>query len=209
MPLNDTALASGMKDALGFSAKPTSAQNADFAGSIVKHLMTGIVSFLPGTITGTAPPSGGPLTNGAGSGGKIIHIPPGLAALLAAALGAATPEISGMANAISNHIVAAGLVSFKTGSITGACANTPTSPGPLVGAGANGAIEGLSGPAMAALMASGMGKGAPSPELSKMCDAICNHIMKNAVVTLPLVSGLCGPGGGPITLGAAAGGTIA
>lgn len=209
MPLKDAALAVEIKDSLGFGALETSGKNSDFAGGIVKHIKTGIVAFAPGTITGNAPSSGGPLSNGAGKGGKIALIPAGLEGLLAAAFGAVTPEIKGMANAITTHIVTAGSVTFKSGSITGTCSNSSSSPGVLAGAGANGIIEGLNGAALAALMASGIKQGAPSPQLLKMCDAICKHIMTNAKVTLPVVTGVCAAGGGPITGGTAAGGTIA
>lgn len=213
MPLAGPKVAEEIKKALGFSTKPTSPQTAAMANAIVAHTMTGIVAFLPGTITGIVNPAGGEaLQNGAGMNGKITLVPAGLEGLLMAAIGAATPEIKGMANAITTHIMLAGVVSFKAGSITGTCTNVgpPTpAPGPLtLGMGTNGIIEGLNGAEMACLIATALKQAVASPEISSMCDAVCKHIMDQAKVTLPLVVGVCNPLG-TLDLGAASGGIIA
>jgi hypothetical protein len=207
MPLNPSKLADEIKAAAGQGDKDTTVVNLQFATAIVSFLQTGVVSFLPGTITGTAPPSGGPLIAGEGSGGMIVLVPAAFMPFLALAFGPPTPQVLGMANGMAAHFLT-GTVSFTAGQITGACANTPTTPGPLVGVGAGGKIGGLSGSGMAKLWAAGIGQTSASPELQKMSDAIVKHVMDNATVSLAVVSGLCSAGGGPITLGAGTGGTI-
>jgi hypothetical protein len=182
------------------------------AADIVSHIQSGIVAFAPGTITGTAPPSGGPLSAGAASGGVITLIPSALTAAFISTFGNNTAEIAGFANAISTHIMS-GTVSFSSGNITGTCTNTPPaptpSPGPLVGgAGSGGKIVGLTGNGLATLIAAGINQSYISPQVLQMSTEIVNHIMDNAEVTLPLVTATCPAGGGSITLGAAAGGTI-
>lgn len=204
-------LAVEMKDGLGFGAQATSSKNLQFAQAILTHLKTGIVVFAPGTVTGTAPPSGGPLTLGTAAGGLITAlVPVAFNTLLVAVFGTATTEIMALATSISGHFTSTGLVSFATGGITGVCSNTIVNPGVLVGAGANGKITVGPGAVLAASMASAMGKPAPTPQLIAMCSAITDHVNLNAVVTLPAasVSGVCASGGGPVTLGAAVGGII-
>jgi hypothetical protein len=207
--MNPTQLGADIRDALGFSSKPVSAQLAGMAANIVTHEKTGVVSFAPGGVTGTAPPSGGPLTLGAANGGIVLLVPSALEALFTTTFGGSTSQTNGMAIAMSTHFQTA-LAAFATGGITGACANTPTSPGPLVGAGANGTLSGLDGSALASAVATAIGQASPSSQLSDMCDVIVNHIMDNGAVTLPPASvvGVCSAGGGPVTLGAATGGLI-
>lgn len=209
MPMNPTQLAEDIRDALGFASLAVPPQTAAMAAAIVAHVQTGVVTFLPGTVTGVAPPSGGPLTLGAAMGGTVLLVPSALEAAFIAAFGTSTPEISGMAIAMSTHFATV-LAAFATGTITGACSNTPVSPGVLVGAGANGTLSGLIGATLASTVASGIGQAATSPQLSAMCDVIVNHIMDNGVVTLPPASvvGVCSAGGGPIVAGAATGGFI-
>jgi hypothetical protein len=207
MTLNASTLADNIKNALGFSAYSTSAQNSGLASAIVAHLMTGVVTFLPGTVTGVAAPSPGPLSNGAASGGTILLVPSALEAALVAVFGTSTPQILGMADAISIHFMT-GMVSFATGNITGVCTNTPLSPGTFTGVGANGTISGLSGSTLATQMATGISQAAPTPQLTAMCNAIVSHVQGNAVVTLPLVVGVTSAGGGPLAAGAATGGLI-
>jgi hypothetical protein len=210
MALNATALATAIKNGLGFGSQPTSTKNINMATDIVTHIKSGTVAFAPGTITGTAPPSGGPLSNGAGSNGTITLVSSALATAFIATFGHNTSQIAGLANAISTHIMT-GTVKFDSGNITGVCANTPppaSAPGPLIGAGVGGKIVGLSGSGLASAIASGINQSTVSPQVLQMSTEIVNHIMNNAVVALPLVSGLCPGGGGSISLGAAAGGTI-
>lgn len=208
MAMNGATLATAIKGGLGFGALATSAKNLALANAIVAHAQSGVVSFAPGTIVGTAPPSGGPLIAGAGTGGTILLVPSALVSALVSAFGTSTSQIVGLANAISNHI-ATGLVVFAPGTIIGACSNTPVSPGVLAGSGAGGTITGLSGPVLATAITSGIGQGAPTSQVTNMATEIVNHIMSLGVVTLPVVTAVCSAGGGPIVGGTAAGGTIA
>jgi len=208
MAMNPTVLADAIKNGLGFGALPTSGKNTGMAADIVMHVQSGVVNFAPGTIVGTAPPSGGPLIAGAGTGGLITLVPTALASAFAITFGVMTPEIQALATAISSHVSTLGTVTFAPGTITGACSNTPVSPGVLAGAGAGGTIIGLVGAVLAADIASGIGQPGPTPELINMATEITDHIMNFAVVTLPLVTGVCSAGGGPIVAGTAAGGTI-
>lgn len=212
MAMNATALATAIRDALGFSDKPVSSQSTGMAAAIVTYLSSSaIINFLPGTITGTAPPSGGPLQDGAGSDGVITGlVGADLASEMKTQMGlpSVTAQLTAEAGAICDEVMN-GTVAFSTGSVTGVCGNTPTSPGPLTGQAAGGQISGISASAMADAMASAMG-GPATPQLTAMCTAIATHIMGNAVVVvaMPNVTGTCSAGGGPVTLGAAAGGSM-
>jgi len=210
MALNANQMAEDMKIALGFVTEPTSEENKNMAADIIAHLQTGVVSHAPGTVTGIAPPSGGPLINGAASNGIIVLVPADLVARFVATFKISTPEIIGMATAISTHLIT-GLVSFSTGSITGICSNTAVNPGTLIGEGVGGTINGLDGAAMASLMANLMGKPGTTPELESMTGAIVSHIQNNAEVTYLTgsVTGTASAGGGPIIAGTAVSGSIA
>ncbi|MEM4379059.1 MAG: hypothetical protein QXL01_00030 [Thermoplasmatales archaeon] len=208
MAMSGPILADAIKVGLGFGAHATSAQNLGMANNIVMHIQSGVVNFASGTIVGIAPPSGGPLIDGAGTGGSITLVPATLELAFATTFGVLTPEISGLANAISLHVSSLGTVTFASGTITGVCTNTPLSPGVLIGSGSGGTIVGLSGAVLATAIATGIGQAAPTPQLINMATEIVNHIMGFAVVTLPSVTGTCPAGGGPIIGGAAAGGTI-
>jgi hypothetical protein len=209
MAMDGTQLAEDIKTAIGQSAQLTSDINKNMAKDIVDHIMTGIVSHSPGTVTGTAPSSGGPLTDGAATAGAIVLVAADLTARFVATFGVSTPEIIGMATAISTHVMT-GLVEFSSGTITGTCGNTVTSPGPLVGEGSGGEVKGLDGSALAILMASSMGKSETTLELEAMCKAIVDHIMDNAEVSYltGAITGTCSAGGGPIAAGAGVGGSI-
>ena len=205
-------LADLMKDALGFGDFDTSDENLGFAEAIVEHLQTAVVNHLPGSILGIAPPSGGPLTNGEAVPvpGNILLVPADLVAGLSAKLGQSTPEIAGIAEAISEHFLTAG-VQFETGDITGTCTNTPASPGALIGEGTGGKIVFLSGPILAAEMADGINQPSVSPELLELANAIVDYVGDNAEVSYATgtVTGTAPAGGGPIPDGAGTGGTIA
>lgn len=207
MPLNPSKLADEIKAGAGHGDKDTSVVNLQFATAITSFLQTGVVSFLPGTVMGTAPPSGGPLINGSANGGVIVLIPATFMPFLALAFGPPTPQVLGMANGMAAHFIT-GMVSFSSGQIVGACSNTPTTPGVLVGTGSGGKISGLSGDGLSKAWALGVGQTSASPELKKMSDAIVKHVMDNATVTLSVVSGVCSAGGGPIVAGAGTGGII-
>jgi hypothetical protein len=210
VPMVDALLAEEINTAIG-QPPPASAQTKGLAKSIINELKTaGLVNFLPGTVMGVAPPSGGPVTNGSASGGLILGPTP--ATLLAQmisnmGLAGSTPQVLAEATAIVTHILT-GKVAFKPNTVTGACSNSPVSPGALTGAAMGGQISGLDGGAMASLM--GAAFGGVSPQLKAKCQAICDHIMKNAQVsfTMGTIIGVCSAGGGPVAAGAGTGGKI-
>jgi hypothetical protein len=199
-----------LKTGLGFGALPTSAETLGMSTAIIAEFALGVVSHAPGTVTGTAPGSGGPLIGGAAAGGLIAGMTPAsLAANMQTFMGKPliTPELLGMATGMVTHFLL-GLVGFST--ITGVCGNSATSPGPLVGEGSGGLISGYDGTAMATLIATAMGKGLPTFELVQMCTELVNYIMSEAEVTYVTgqVTGTCSAGGGPIAAGAGVGGVI-
>lgn len=207
MPLNGGDLAVEIKDSLGFGSQDTSTKNLNMAANIVAHIQTGIVSFAPGSVTGEAPASGGPLLNGAATGGTITLVPSALQALFIATFGISTPQIIAFAQAISNHIMT-GSVEFSSGNITGACTNTTSNPGVLTGVGVDGTISGLDGTALASSIAAALGKPTVSQQVTDMAQAIVDHVMNNASVSLPVVTATCPVNGGDIELGTATGGII-
>lgn len=209
MGMSGSTLADAIKSGLGFGAYATSTKNLGLANAIVAHVQTAVVTFAPGTITGTAPPSGGGLIGGAGTNGVIVLVPAALESALVAVFGISTPEILGLADAISLHVSGLGKVTFSSGSITGVCTNTPVAPGTFTGTGSNGHVIGLSGSTLAAAITAGIGQTIPTSQLTNMATEIVNHIMNNAVVTLALATGACSAGGGPIAAGTGSGGTIA
>lgn len=212
MAMNVDKLADEIRLAGGLPP-PTTAPNKGMAKAIIDELKTlSVVSFKPGGVTGKAPGSGGKLTTGAASGGKIVG-PAGktLAKKMSKEMmlgGAVTPDLLKMASGITTHYLT-GTVTFPVGKITGKCTNSGGSPGALIGEGSGGKIVGLSGPLLAGLCAAAFG-GVKSKELVAICTAIVNHIQKNAEVTFTTgaVTGACPSGGGPVTLGAAAKGTV-
>lgn len=204
-------LATAIRTGMGFPT-PNSAQLVGWSSGVISHLISaGIVNFAPGTITGSTSP-GGSLSSGAGSGGIVSGLSGSAMAPLVAS-GAGYPGVSSIlqiyCNQIAIHIMT-GLVTFDPGNVTGSCTSTPLSPGPLVsGAATNGKLNGLSGPTLANLIHSAVGyPGSTSSKLIQFCTAICNYLMANASVTFltGTVTGVCPPGGGPLSAGAASGG---
>lgn len=210
MPMVANDMADLLKNGLGFGTDPTSNETKGMARAIIAEFGIAIVSNAPGTVNGAAPPSGGPLTGGTAVGGLIAGMAGAtLAAKMQMEMGkpSITPQLLGFAGAMALHFLT-GLVSFTL--ITGACTNTPVSPGALTGAGANGKIAGYSGPTLATAIAAGIGQPSASAPLISMCTNLVTYIMANATVTYAgTVVGICPAGGGPITAGAASGGTIA
>jgi hypothetical protein len=209
MAMNAAALADEIKEAAGQS-KETSKENKAEAEAIVEELQQmGLVTLATPFITGTCP-SGGPLSGGQAKMGVILGISgPTLAARMAQKMGfgAPSPQLLGKATGIATHIMT-GKVSFASGKVAGTCGNSPTSPGPFAGAASGGKIEGLDGSGMAALVSKGIGQASASPELTKVCKAICDHVQKNAEVMFAVVAGTCPPGGGPLVALPAVGGKI-
>lgn len=212
MAMDIGVLGLAIRDALGFSDQPVSTESKGMASAIIKHIKAnGLVSFAPGGVTGEAPSSGGPMQNGAGANGTIAGLSgPGLAEEMRGEMGlpSITKQLKTEAQAICDEVMK-GVVSFEKGQVTGGCTNSPTSPGPMAGAAANGKISGISAPSMANTMASAMG-GPATAQLQAMAAAISSHIMTSAVVSFVMggITGACSPGGGSVSLGAGAAGKI-
>ena len=211
MALNPANLASEIQKALGMSGAPSKELIGE-ATAICDEVLKALVSFAPGAIVGVAPPTGGPLTLGAGTGGTISGMTgSSLANDMKTQMN--KPKISKQLQAVADAIVShtmTGLVEFAPNMILAACSNTATSPGAVTGLiSTGGQISGLSGQPLSALMAEAFG-GKVSPQLLKMCDAITNHIMSNSITgfVAAQVVGTASAGGGPIAAGAGVGGTI-
>jgi len=204
-----TDLADDLKAALGFGALATSQQTLDLSKDIIDHIKLGVVSNAPGTIVGSTTPAS-PLTLGAGTGGVVLLVPSDLQNKLITSFGVSTPEIVAMATAISTFI-SLGAIIFAPGSITGDCTSTPGAPGPLAnGEGVGGTIT-LGPPAtLASNIATAIGQASVSTQLTDFCAALVTYIQDNAEVSYPSgsVTGVCPMAGGPLTLGAGAGGSI-
>jgi len=188
-----------------------------WAKAIIMELTTNaVVANAPGTITGDAPPTGGPLINGEGKNGLITKLEEAnLADNVSSFTGRSpvTAQLIGFSKGIVDHIMAMGRVEFASGNIIGACTNTPPPPPPglpgmFTGSGSNGEVTSLDGAQMALLVKDNVGYPDVSPELEAMCTAICNYIMDNAEVIYALCSGTAIAGGGPIVGGFAAAGII-
>lgn len=217
MGMSGSALADAIRSAMGFPL-PVSNQLLGWGNAIVAHIQTGTVSNASGTVTGTVPPTGGPLIAGAADNGVIAGLNGStLASLIfsdvAVYPGSVTAQLLATATSIVSHVLT-GKVKFNSGNITGVCTNTPLpSPGILTGgAGSNGVIYNLSGSTLASLIHSSVGyPGSVSAKLIQFSTAIVNYVMANAVVTYApgSVTGVCPSGGGSLSGGAASGGTIA
>lgn len=210
MAMNPSALAQAIKEGLEFGDKPTTAQLIGEASAIIAWLATGTAVNAPGTVTGNAPPTGGPLAGGAASNGTLIGLVPSvLVGFMQSYMGfpSITPELQAMATAITTHFLAAGKVSFT--SITGVCTNTLVAPGVLIGAGAGGKISNIDGDALVQIMSAMMGKTPPSKQHRAKCVKLVEYIKQNATVTYAgTVTGVCSAGGGPVIAGTALGGLI-
>lgn len=207
MALSADVLAAAIQAALGQSG-PISEKNKDLAKGIVDQVVSSsLVTLPPGTVLGTCPP-GGPLAAGSASGGMISAlVPDAMAQEIAAGDGGPDKKIIDLAKAICTHIQTA-VVVFAPGTIIGACTNTPTTPGPFVGTASGGKITGLSGDALAQLIAPDQG-GTVSPQLKAMAGAITDHVQSaGEAVFASGVTGVAPMGGGPLTAGAGVGGKI-
>lgn len=203
MALDSEELAGQIQTDMGFSGD-LSDELIAIATAIVDHMGTAVVTFA--TMTGTAPPSGGPLSDGAGVGGMIVLVAATLIADLKSNLGEDTPELEQLGEALSSELANA-TCEFESGNVVGTCANTAANPGPLVGTAADGTVVGLVGLSIANAIASEFG--APlTQQLKDLGDAIADYITGNAEVSLATVAGLCSAGGGPVAAMTGAGGTI-
>lgn len=216
MALDKAALAAEINDAIAAtdgngSPIPVTPEMEAYAEAVVTTLQAGLVNHaIPGLVTGTTAP-GAPLAAGAASNGLVsVLVPATWSAAMLAAIPApqAAPNLTVEATASTAYLMASCLVGFSSGSITGTCTSTPTSPGPLAaGQGMGGSISGLDGASWANAVMPPNGDSSLSQAIYK---AIVKHIQDNAQVQYAVgtVNGTCPPGGGPLALGLAAGGTI-
>src|SRR5690606_37899439 len=103
----------------------------------------------------------------------------------------ATKNIGKENDALINNI-ATGTVVFEAGAITGTCASTGESPGPLVsGAGTGGKLVGLSGSGAAAAVKSATGFS--GPDSIKHYTALIDYLLENVEAIYPpgSVVGVC------------------
>jgi hypothetical protein len=132
-----------------------------------------------------------------------------MSAIAAASAPLIAPMILIESTVIAAYILEAAMISVAAGGISGTSSETPApAPGPLlVGAGAQGKIGGLVGSVLAPRV-SAMTL-ASGPLQVPHYTALCDFIMTNAVVSYAAgtVLGVCT--GGQLTVGAAAGGTVA
>lgn len=222
MPMVGSDLADFIKSNMGFDQYPMSNQLAGISNDIVNHLKTGTVSNLPGTVTGTAPPTGGllgsslppvPGPDGAATNGVIVLVPADLQGRFVATFGQSTPQILALATTLSSFFIT-GVADFAKGNITGNCTNVAVpapAPGPLLlGMGVNGTIKSLVSSTLASNLAAAFGQPSSNPKLDGLAAAITDYVSNNATLAYAIgsVVAICPAGGGPITLGAATGGTI-
>jgi len=209
--MDEELLAEEIKEALGAQDQETSDESIGFARAIIKEFtLKGLVNFAPGGITGVAPPSGGPLINGAGSNGIISGITgPSLASniVLFAGFPGASAEVLQFAASFTSYVISTGKVAYKPGEVTGICSNTGANPGVLTGEAKGGQVTGITGDGLASLIAPLFGS-FTSEELKAFSNAVIDHIKTNAVITFVTgtVTGTASAGGGPLVAGAATAG---
>lgn len=208
-----SALATDIRVAMSFP-EPNSTEMLGWGNAVVQHVQSGLVNNASGTITGTCPPSGGPLSSGAATNGLISGLSGStLASLVVSEAGypSVSAQVTAFCTEIVNHIQTQGTVSFSTGNITGNCTNTAVNPGTFTGEGSNGTISGLNGSTLASAIHGSAGyPGSVSPELILFCTAIVDYIMANAVVAYAMGSctGSAPAGGGALIAGTGVNGTI-
>ena len=205
-------LATSIRVAMAFP-EPNSEQMLGWGNAIVQHVQTGSVDNASGTVTGTVPPNGGPLQDGAATNGIISGLSGStLASLVASEAGypSVSAELSTICEEIVFHIQGFALVEFAAGSITGTCTNTTTTAGTFTGTGSGGTLSGMNGGGLANAIHTAVGyPGSVSAKLTQFCSAIVNYIEANAEVSYSTVTGTCSAGGGSLIGGTASNGTIA
>lgn len=113
-----------------------------YCNQIATHVMTGLVTFDPGDVTGSCtstPLSPGPLVAGAASNGKLNGLSGStLANLIHSAVGypgSVSLRLTEFCTALCNYLMANASVTFLTGTVTGTC---PPGGGPLIAGAASG-----------------------------------------------------------------------
>jgi len=216
--MTGVGLADKIRSDMGFPI-PVSTELTGWGSGIVTHIKLGsLVAHASGTVSGTAPPAGGPLSSGIATGTPGANISSMSGATMAGLvqIGAGYPsvssELSTFCDEIVSHIQTLGQVDFASGEITGTCTNTVLSPGPLTGgAGTGGIVSGLNGDTLATAIHNAVGyPGAVSTPLKLFCNAITDYIEANASVAYAsgAVTVTCPIGGGGLINGAGAGGLI-
>lgn len=214
MALDAAKFAQKIHDALSTTVdghrNPTkiSRQTLDKAKGIIAALKAGTVTNAPGTITGAAA-AGSPLSAGTGVGGVIVLTAGPMQAITSQAIPPEAAANIAIENTAIIAYISTGLVTFLSGSITGTCTNTAIAPGPLTGgAGTGGRITGLTGAAAAVFVAAATSSS--GPDSLQHYEAIIDYIVDVARVSYPSngITGVCPSGGGPLSVGAGAGGTI-
>lgn len=203
--IND-AIAAKDKDGNSISVTP---QMEAYADAIITTITAGLVNHaIPGSVVGVTSP-GSPLSNGAALAGLLSALIP---ATWSGVMQSAIPDATALtqeASASTSYLMSSSLVNFEPGTVKGSCTNTPTSPGPLAnGEGEGGKIAGIAGPAWASAVMPPDG----DPTLTQaIYNAICSYLIDNAEASYAAntVQGVCPPGGGPLSAGVAAGGTVA
>jgi hypothetical protein len=213
MSMSGPALGDFVRSSMGFPL-PLSTQLNGWGTAVVTHIQTSaIVTHAPGTVTGTAPPNGGALSNGAADNGTISGLSGSVLASLVASdagYGYVTGRLQTFCDDIVAHIQTYGRVQFATGNIVGSCSNTTGTDGTLTGTGHDGFVKNLNGSILASTIHADVGyPGSVSGRLNEFCTAFVTYIMANAVVTHTNVTAICPAGGGDIIDGQATNGTVA
>ena len=111
--------------------------------AIISYIMTGLINFAAGNITGqctnTPPPPNvpGPLTNGAGTNGQITGLTgSGAMGMVAAALGSTGPDMNAFYTTLIDYLLSNAAVTYPANRVVGSC----TSGGLLLGAATGGTI---------------------------------------------------------------------
>lgn len=186
------------------------AQMTAYANAVITTMHAASFSHASGTVTATGLPAA-PITLGTALNGILASVSSGTwAGILAAAFPGATTTAA-EASASTGYIAASGKANFTSGKITGTCTATPTNPGILsAGTGANGRIGMLVGSAWATAVLSAIGL-ASGPLASGVYTAVANYVMTNAALAYASgsVTGAFPSGGGAMTAGTGAAGTIA
>jgi len=118
---------------------PPTPQILALGDGFATHMMTAMVNFDAGMITGTCtntPLAPGPLVLGGGQDGKIMGLSPdALVSLWAAGFGGKTPELEAKAKAVVEFFTNEAAALYPPGGVIGIC---PPAGGPLVGSGVGG-----------------------------------------------------------------------
>lgn len=216
MPMKKEVLAQTLWNTLGPPVDgngkplPPTDEIKAYAEGYIAMLKAGIVSAIPNTVQGTAPP-GGPLSAGEANGSKILALSGSvMAAIVTPVNPVAAAGLKLEADAIGLYIQGAAIVSFQTGAITGQSTETGGGPGPLVnGAGAPvGRVSNMDGASMKELVSTATAGVATGPDQEDFYSALVDYTIENATVEFKANTIIGTMSGGQLTLGAGSGGLI-